>query len=99
MQEMDTESGEKVAMGWCCALLGYHYKVTLRSSLGHCKVKLTKNMIFYIFYRLLSTHYWSDTISPHIARGLYAISALGITPLVFPLSHPFPKAGENQQNY
>ena len=100
-QEMYTESAKKVAMGWCFALLGYHSKVTLRSSQGHCKVKLAKNIFFVFFiyskpiwgadeyYKWLrSTHYWS------------AISALGvITPLVFTLSHPFPKARVNQQNY
>ena len=48
-QHMYTESGKKVAIGWCCASLGYHSKVTLRSSQGHCKVKLAKNMIFRIF--------------------------------------------------
>ena len=43
------ELGMKDGMGWCCALLGYHPKVTLRSSQGHCKVKLKKNMIFLVF--------------------------------------------------
>ena len=33
----------KDGMGWCCALLGYHPKVTSRSSQCHCKVKLKKH--------------------------------------------------------
>ena len=49
-QQVDTESGKKAAIGWSCALRGYHSKVTLRSSQGHCKVKLAKNMIFRILY-------------------------------------------------
>ena len=105
---MDTESGEKVAKGWCCALLGYHSKITLRSYQGHCKVKLAKNIIFRICYRF-QTHlgyrwvlemtavdtllYWSRTISPRIARGLYAISALkGYYPLVISLITPLSQS-------
>ena len=105
---MDTESGKKVAKGWCCALLGYHSKITLRASQGHCKVKLAKNIIFRIFYRF-QTHlrcrlvlqmtaadtllYWSRTISPRIARGLYAISALkGYYPLDISLITPLSQS-------
>ena len=44
-QHMDTELGMKDDMGWCCALLGYHPKVTSRSSQGNCKVKVC----FYLF--------------------------------------------------
>ena len=54
-QQMDTESDKKADIGWSCAFPGYHSKVTLRSSQGHCKVKLAKNMIFRIFYRF-QTH-------------------------------------------
>ena len=84
-QHMDTELGMKDDMGWCCALLGYHPKVTSRSSQGNCKVKLC----LYLFqthlgcsagdyYKwLLLTHFCSDTISPRIANRNYAISLLG----------------------
>ena len=41
--------GMKDDIGRCCALLGYHAEVTSRSSQGHCKVKLKKNMIFGFF--------------------------------------------------
>ena len=107
-QQMDTKSGKKVAKGWCCALLGYHSKITLRASQGHCKVKLAKNIIFRIFYRF-QTHlrcrwvlqmtaadtllYWSHTISPRIARGLHAISALkGYYPLDISLITPLSQS-------
>ena len=84
-QHMDTELGMKDDMGWCCALLGYHPKVTSRLSQGNCKVKLC----FYLFqthlgcsvgdyYKwLLLTHFCSDTISPRIANRNYAISPWG----------------------
>ena len=100
-QHMDTELDMKVAMGWCCALLGVspqgHLKVISRSLQGRTR----KNMIFFCIYSkpisgaseyykwLLLTHYWSGTISPQIESGLYDISALmGDYPLGIPLITP-----------
>ena len=84
-----------------------HLKVTARSNwqkTWFCGFFINSKPIWgageYNKWIWLSIYYWSGTISPRITRGLYAISTLGvITPLVFPLSHPFPKAGVNQQNY
>ena len=86
-----------------------HFKVISRSLQGHTK----ENMIFLIFYRfqtqlgcrwvlhmtavdtlLVGYHY-----TTHRKRIVCNFSLGVITPLVFPLSHPFFKVGVNQQNY
>ena len=109
-QHMDTELG---MMGWCCALPGVspqgHLKVISRSLQGQ-----TKKVMFFCFFiysnpfgvQVSITNDWCCHIMGHVPfhhasqRGLYGISALGvITPLVFLLSHPFPNAVVNQQNY
>ena len=110
-QHMDAESGKKVAIGWCCALLGYHHKVTL--SQGHCKVKLAKNMTFRIFCRfqtqlgcrwllqmtVVDTLLVGCHFTTHRKGFVCNFSLGGDYHLGIPLTHTFPKAGVNQQNY
>ena len=102
---MDTKSGMKDGMGWCCALLGYHPKVISRSLQGQTE-KNHDCLLFHLFqlthlgWRRVGpnvlqmtddlTHYWSGTISPRIARGLYTchFSLRGDYPLGIPLITP-----------
>ena len=106
-QHMDTKLGMRDGMGLCCALLGYHPKVTSRSSQGHCKVKLKKQDFWglYLFQAHLgcrwllqmnaATHFLSGTISPRITSMQFHPWGV-ITALVFPLSHPFPKVDQHK---
>ena len=112
-QHMDTESGKKVAIGRCCALPGYYSKVTLRSSPGPWKVKLAKTCLLGFF--IDSKPIWAQISITNdccwyiIGRVPFHHASQGvcmkfqpwrvISALVFPLSHLFPKAGVNQQNY
>ena len=110
---VDTESVMKGGMNWCCALLGVspqgHLKVISRSLEGQTdktwflaflsipkpfgvKVSFTNDCCWHIIGRVPFHHASQGICMPFKPWG-------AITPLVYPLSHPFPNVIVNQQNY